>query len=96
LTDDSTKRPRRGRTLLPVALSALAAAVALPATVALAGGGSDSAATSSGGTTLEQVQQEQAPERGDAPDRQRPDRNGHPCPEGEQGEGGSSGSATEL
>jgi hypothetical protein len=82
-------RPRR-RVLLAVVLSSLAAAVALPAGAALAGGGEggNGGNGGNGGSTLQPVQQEQAP------DRSQPRPDGHPCPEDEQGGGDSSTTAT--
>jgi hypothetical protein len=79
VNDDTRKRRR---TLIPVALATLAAAVALPVSAALAGGEERSSGGS--GTTLRQTQ-----DRG----QERPD---HDCPEGRDGGSGSGSETTEL
>lgn len=86
---------KRGRTLIPVALATLAAAVALPVSGALAGGG-DPAAGDGSNTTLEQPGIAPAQDR--QGDQARPDRGD--CPEGhgggQDGDQGSGSTATEL
>jgi hypothetical protein len=76
--------PKRGRNWLPVLLVTAAAAVALPVSAAVAGGDGDSARS---GTTAEQPGfapvQEQAPDGNGEQGQER--RDGHDCPEGEQG-----------
>jgi hypothetical protein len=95
--NDQTQNERPRRRVLPaIVISALAAALALPAGAALAGGGNgDSGGT--GGATLQQVQQETPDGEQPRPEgeQQRPD--GHPCPEDERGgsdQGGSGESSS--
>ena len=98
MNDDTRKR---GRTLIPVALATLAAAVALPVSGAFAGG-DDSAGSSSSGTTVEQPGFAPAQDgQNDRDGQARPD--GRDCPEGQDGDrggdegsSGSSSSTTEL